>query len=363
MLYDQTSETLTCLAESAGHTLLWNDKAIACRLYRDGVTETLCFVLDYVGEEAEPLATNHFRVYYNGTAHGFETAAGFSSPVCTLTHVTGREEVRLRLESDEDTFTMDGKARREITYPFAWYDSLPTLLWNGVMYADYLTHITWQVTAPAGRVAYPSHAEFYVRRQGETAFTRRAEANLDNKVYAWALSLDEEDMGAAYYFRVAYITAESAGGTWLTRNRADTPETIVTRNGSIPNPLVVSHSAVMRGGRVRIRWSAPEDPLYTYAAYDLHRAVAADGDSAPEWVLLYSGQATQFLDAPPENGYVRYRVTGRMGHGNKTGSADTGWLRQNTSNLYVGVNGIAVPAAAVRIGGSTALAMGYVGGV
>ena len=119
----------------------------------------------------------------------------------------------------------------------------------------------------------------------------------------------------------------------------------------------------MRGGRVRIRWSAPEDPLYTYAAYDLHRAVAADGDSAPEWVLLYSGQATQFLDAPPENGYVRYRVTGRMGHGNKTGSADTGWLRQNTSNLYVGVNGIAVPAAAVRIGGSTALAMGYVGGV
>ena len=128
------------------------------------MTDTLCFVLDYVGEETEPLATNHFRVYYNSTPYGFDTAAGFSSPVCTLSHVAGCEAVRLRLESTEDTFTMDGRARREITYPFAWYDSLPCLTWNAVLYAQYANRITWQVTAPAGRVAYPTHGALYVRR-------------------------------------------------------------------------------------------------------------------------------------------------------------------------------------------------------
>lgn len=363
MLYDQTSETLTCLAESAGHTLLWNGREIACRLYRDGVTDTLCFVLDYVGEETEPLATNHFRVYYNSTPYGFDTAAGFSSPVCTLSHVAGCEAVRLRLESTEDTFTMDGRARREITYPFAWYDSLPCLTWNAVLYAQYANRITWQVTAPAGRVAYPTHGALYVRRAGETRFTLRTETKLSPEVQGWIIRLEEEDMGAAYYFRVTYCTAEAADGTQLTRNRADTPETLVTRNGSIPYPPEVTHSAVMRGGKVRVRWSAPEDPLYTLAVYDLYRAVAAETDASPEWGLLYSGKAVQFLDVPPEEGYIRYRVRGRTADGVNTVWVDTGWLRQNTSNLYVGKNGIPVPAASIRIGGDSALAMGYVGGI
>ncbi len=363
MLYDQTSETLTCLAESTGHTILWNEKEIGCRLYRDGVTETLYFVLDYVGEQTEPLLTNHFRVYYNSTAYGFDAAAGFSSPVCVLSHVAGKEEVRLRMESDEDTFTMDGRVRREISYSFVWYDSLPTFVWNAVMYANYMNRITWQVTAPTGMAAYPTHAEFYIRRQGEDAYTMRTSVNLSRKTQAWMISLDAEDMGAAYYFRVTYITAETADGTWLTRNRADTPHMAVTRDGSLPYPPEVSHSAVMRGGKVRVRWSAPADPLYTLVVYDLYRAVAADSGKDPEWALLYSGKAAQFLDTPPENDYVRYRVRGRTADSTNTAWVDTGWLRQSTSNLYVGKGGVPTPAVSIRIGGKVALAMGYVGGV
>lgn len=361
MLYDQTSETLTCLAESAGHTLLWNDREIACRLYRDGVTETLYFVLDYTGEETEPLATNHFRVYYNGTPYGLDTAAGFTSPVCTLSYMTGREEVRLRVEADEDTFTMDGIVRREITYPFAWYDSLPILTWSAVMYAQHLNKVTWQLRSPTGRSACLRSGALYVRRQGEADFSLRTESTLHSGIIAWNILLEAEDMGAAYYFRVTYTTSAAEGGAWLTRNCKTTAVATVTRNGAVPYPPEIRCSAVMRGGKVRVRWDAPEDPLYTLAAYDLYRAVSADTEASPTWVLLYSGKATQFLDTPPEDGYLRYRIRGRTTGSTQTPWVDTGWLLQNTSNLYVGKNGIPVPAAAIRIGGKTALAMGYVG--
>ena len=85
MLVDESTEKLTCLAESDGHTLLWNERAIAYRLYRDGGTDTLYFCLDFAAETEDTLATNHFRVVYNGETKGFAAVAGFSSPTCVLT--------------------------------------------------------------------------------------------------------------------------------------------------------------------------------------------------------------------------------------------------------------------------------------
>lgn len=364
MLLDQSTERLTCLAESAGQTLLWNGRAIAYRLYRDGLTDTLYFSLDFAAASEEALATNHFRVMYNGESAGFSTIAGFSSPTCMLTYADAVRSLSLRLVSDDDTLTVDGTARRELSCAFAWYDSLPVLHWIAHFYAHWRNYVTWSVTAPEGRYGTPGKAVLYVRRQGESAFTARTSANLGFDLRGWYIGTEEADLGAAYYFTVSYTThaEKQAGSPWLTRNTLTTPVAVMDRDGSYPLPPTLSHSAVMRGNRIRLRWAAPDDPLYTLQYFDLYRAVSAAKDAAPAWTLLYSGRGTQFSDTPPEDAYVRYKLRGRVGGSSAEAVTDTGWRAQASSNLYVCANGRPVPAAAVYIGSRTAYALGYVGG-
>lgn len=362
MLTDQTSERWTCLAESAGKTILWNETEIACRLYRDGLTEKLFFVFDFAGETEDVLATNHFRVTYNGETKGFERLEDFSSPVCALTYADGVCALRFRLMAEEDVMTVDGAACREIRFPFTWYDTLPVLHWNANLYANYQNIVTWSMDAPAGRLASPGRAAFCIRRQDEEIFTKRAETTLRPGVTGWSIVLEPEDLGAYYYFDVEYATYAEKDGAPLTRNRLQTPVGCADRDGGIPLPPALTTGAVMRGGRVRLVWTAAADPLYTLRYFDLQRAVSDENGAAPEWELLYSGTGLQFTDTPPDAGYVRFRVRGRVSSREASPWTDTGWLREAVSNLYVGVAGKPVAVAAVRIGQKAALPYGYCGG-
>ncbi len=361
MLVDESTEKLTCLAESDGHTLVWNDRAIAYRLYRDGGTDTLYFCLDFAAETEDALATNHFRVVYNGETKGFAAVAGFSSPTCVLTYAEAVRSLSLRLAAEDDTLTLDGTERREIACPFAWCDGLPQLTWSAHFYAAYNNYVTWKITPPEGKYATPRKAVLYVKRQGEDAFAARTSANLDFDLRGWYIATDEADLGALYYFRVVYTMHESKNGAWVTKNTLTTPVATIDRDGRYPLPPVLTHGAILRGGKVRLRWDNADDPLYTFLYFDLYRAVAEDKSASPTWTLLYSGKGKQFTDTPPESGYVRYKVRGRTANSAREAVTDTGWCAQAKSNLFVGVGGKAVPAAAVYIGGKTALALAFVG--
>lgn len=361
MLIDQSTERMTCLAESDGHTILWNGHAVAYRLYRDGLTDTLYFCLDFAAASEEAFATNHFRVTYNGETKGFAAVAGFSSPTCVLTYADAVQSLTLRLVAEDDTLTLDGTERRTLTCAFAWYDSLPQLAWSAHLYAAHNNYVTWKITAPEGKAAAPRRAVLWMKRQGEDAFTARTGANLDFELRGWYIPTDEADLGAQYYFTVAYTMHESKSGPWLTKNTLTTPVTVIDRDGRYPLPPVLSCGTILRGGKVRLRWDNADDPLYGFAYFDLYRAVTEDKSAEPVWTLLYSGKGKQFTDAPPESGYVRYKVRGRTANSTREAVTDTGWRAQAKTNLFVGVDGRSVPAAAVHIGGRTALALAIVG--
>jgi len=357
------TETLTCVERYLGNVVKFNDRIFRYALYRDGTTEDMYAVVCWKDPAETLVLSDVLCVIVNGKRYYFEELEGWDDPVCRFPYDPDPYSTMLAKQKYADIITNGVLETDGIYFWMKEYTVLPQVTMNPVLYANHSQTLNWSLRPGDDRNGWGISLELLQKGAGEADFTSTVLFSEEQRS-SWRLSTDMSILGRQAYLILEYRTyaADWDGKDledFVTLNRRITPVQTVTRNAAIPlAPSGVEHTMLLEGGKVTISWPAVKDPVNTISGYILERAAAAGGETPESFVRLYEGSSVQFRDTLPEGtDHIRYRVCAVNTAGTKSPWTDTGALAVVKSNLYMGVGGKWIRAAAVWIGSRKASPM------
>lgn len=360
------TEKLTCVGRYTGIALRLDGKSFHYAAYRDGMTEDLYITVGWADEAETADIRSYVTLQLDSGTVPFDIMEGWDTPVCRIPWDT--EEDRVFIAKKGSWFTMtSGAIETDVIRVYQRrFESLPVFAMEPVLYAGYTHTLTWELTPGDGRTGWVTGVNLRQRKPDDTDFTEQTLAE-NRRMTSCRVTLGEEVLGSDVCLVMEYRTfpADWDGSDtedFVTLNRYVTPVQRVSRNAAIPlAPAQIGTTLLIDGGKVTVSWTAVNDPVNTIEAYRLERAGKEKDGSLSGYSILYSGASDRFRDTLPEGlEGVRYRVCAVNTAGTASPWTDSGFLEVAKSNIYVGVNGKWIRAAAVQIGSRKASPMAVV---
>lgn len=362
------TETMTCAGRYFGNALKMDGKIFHYAAYRDGLTDDLYINVGWADETETADITQYAEVYLDSGALELEYLDGWDTPVCRISWETDPDRVFVRRKSAWVTMTNGTLETDSVRVYQSRFETLPVFSMEApTLYAGYSHHLTWELTAGEDRNGWVTGMELRHRTPGEEAFTVQTLCS-DAQLSYYTVVTDGAVLGQEVCLAVEYRTyaADWDGDDtedFITLNRYVTPVQLVNRDGSLPlAPEALETTLLIDGGKAAVSWTAVEDPLYGTPVYVLERCGTDAEENTTGFVQLYIGESTRFRDSLPAGlTAVQYRVRVENTDGSISPWTETGTLEVAQSNIYVGLNGKWIRAAAVQAGSRTASPLAVIG--
>jgi len=364
------SENFTCTALRDDGSLTIVGAVFFCGAFRDWLTDRLYVTVQL----SNPIYSTDLRevlvLECGGITYPFAEAEGWDGPVAEVSWKSALSGLSIGKKKSYSTLTDNGREVDSVPLELCDFQTMPALPFSPTLYANHTRILSFAMELEDGRRGAATGLTLFTREPGEETWDSTVLFR-NVPLSAYTLETDSSLLGKEAYLAVEYRTFPAEGwdgqsvADFVTLNRMTTPVRTVSGDGELLfTPVGLTCSMLLSGGSVTVTWKAAADSekLYDLSHYVLERAAAVGEDLPAAFGQLYAGPATRFRDTLPAGAdTVAYRVKAVSTLGPASAWCETGPASVVKSNVYVGIDGEWVRAAAVQVGSRKASPMLRVG--